>query len=209
MKNYDSEKHVRGESQFVDDINPPQGILYGYVFYSSVAHGKIKKLDISKALKITGVKAVLTAKDIPGENQIGGIIQDEELLASESVHFIGEPIALVVAEDQITAHKGAREIICEFEKLPVITDPREAVEKGELIIPPKVFTLGNVDSAWSKCDVIVEGSAESGGQEHLYLETQGAFAYPVEGGGVKIISSTQCPTAVQRATSRILKSIDA
>ena len=204
MKNYDSEKHVRGESQFVDDINPPQGILYGYVFYSSVAHGKIKKLNISNALKIAGVKAVLTAKDIPGENQIGGIIQDEELLASEKVHFIGEPIALVVAEDQITAHKGAREIICEFEELPVITDPREAAEKGELIIPPKVFALGDVESAWSKCDVIVEGKTESGGQEHLYLETQGAFAYPVEGGGVKVVSSTQGPTAVQRVTSKIL-----
>lgn len=204
MKNYDSEKHVKGESQFVDDINPPQGILYGYVFYSSIAHGKIKKLDISKALSIAGVKAVFTAKDIPGENQIGGIIQDEELLASEEVHFIGEPIALVVAEDQITAHKGAEAIVCEFEKSPVITDPREAAEKGELIIPPKVFALGDVNATWSKCDVVVEGSTESGGQEHLYLETQGAFAYPVEGGGVKIISSTQGPTAVQRVASKIL-----
>ncbi|MGA8263369.1 MAG: molybdopterin cofactor-binding domain-containing protein [Ignavibacteriaceae bacterium] len=204
MKNYDSEKHVKGESQFVDDINPPRGILYGYVFYSTVAHGKIRKLDISKALAVEGIKGVLTANDIPGENQIGGIIQDEELLASGEVHFIGEPIALVVAVDQITAHKGAKAIVCEFEKLPVITDPREAAEKGELIIPPKVFALGDVDSTWAKCDVIVEGNTESGGQEHLYLETQGAFAYPVEDGGVKVISSTQGPTAVQRVTARIL-----
>ncbi len=204
MKNYDSERHVRGESQFVDDINPPKGILYGYVYYSPIAHGKIKRLNTSKALEINGVKAVFTAKDIPGENQIGGIISDEELLAENKVHFIGQPVAFVVAEDQITAHKGANAIVCEFQNLPVITDAREAAAKGELIIPPRIFALGDVNSAWDKCDVIVEGQTESGGQEHLYLETQGAFAYPVEGGGVKIISSTQGPTAVQRVSARIL-----
>ena len=61
-----------------------------------------------------------------------------------------------------------------------------------------------MDEAWKKCDHIIEGQCESGGQEHLYLETQGSFAYPVEGGGIKIVSSTQGPTAVQRAVSNVL-----
>lgn len=71
-------------------------------------------------------------------------------------------------------------------------------------MPPKIFESGNIEEAWNKCDLIVEGTVESGGQEHLYLETQGAVAFPLEGNGIKIISSTQSPTAVQRASARIL-----
>ena len=204
MKNYDSIKHVRGESLFVDDQLTPQGTLFGYISYSSIAHGIIKNIDTSKALKIKGVKAILTAKDIPGENQIGGIIQDEELLAEKEVHFVGQPIALVVADNQLTAHEAAELINYEFENLPIITDSRKAAAKGELIQPPRTFKLGDTDKVFKKCDFVFEGKVESGGQEHLYLETQGAFAYPVEGGGVKIFSSTQGPTAVQRVTARIL-----
>ena len=204
MKNYDSIEHVRGESLFVDDQLTPIGTLLGYVACSPIAHGRIKNIDMTKALNIKGVKAILTAKDIPGENQIGGIIKDEELLADKEVHFVGQPIAFVVADNQIIAHEAAELIEYDFEKLPVITDPRKAAEAGELIQPPRTFKLGNTDEAFAKCDFVFEGKVESGGQEHLYLETQGAFAYPVEGGGVKIFSSTQGPTAVQRVTARIL-----
>ncbi|MFN4112279.1 MAG: xanthine dehydrogenase, partial [Ignavibacteria bacterium] len=79
MINYDSIKHVRGESQFVDDFIPFEKILYGYVFYSPIAHGLIRSLDLSEALNMEGVRYIFTYKDIPGQNQVGGIIQDEEL----------------------------------------------------------------------------------------------------------------------------------
>jgi len=204
MKNYDSIKHVRGESLFLDDQLTPTGTLFGYVSFSPIAHGKIKKIDLSEAEKLQGVKTIITAKDIPGENQIGGIIQDEDLFAENEVHFVGHPIALVVAETQLIAHEAADLIKYEFRKLPVITDPRKAAALGELIQKPRTFNLGNTEKAFNKCDFVFEGKVESGGQEHLYLETQGAFAHPVEGGGVKIYSSTQGPTAVQRVTSRIL-----
>jgi len=204
MKNYDSIKHVRGESLFLDDQLTPTGTLFAYVSYSPIAHGKIKKIDLSEAEKLQGVKAIITAKDIPGENQIGGIIQDEDLFAENEVHFVGHPIALVVAETQLIAHEAADLIKYEFRKLPVITDPRKAAALGELIQKPRTFNLGNTEKAFNKCDFVFEGKVKSGGQEHLYLETQGAFAHPVEGGGVKIYSSTQGPTAVQRVTSRIL-----
>ena len=204
MKNYDSEKHVKGESQFVDDLLTPAGLLHIIVFASSVAHGKIINLDYSEALRSIGVAGIITAKDIPGENQIGGIIQDETLLAEEYVHFIGQPVAFVVADTILHAKDAAAKIKIEFEKLPVITDPREAYQKGELIMPPRVFATGDVDKTWDKCDFVIEGTTESGGQEHLYLETQGAFAYPMESGGIKIISSTQGPTQVQRASAKVL-----
>ncbi len=204
MKNFDSEKHVRGESQFVDDFPAPEGTLYAHIFYSRTAHGKILSLDFSQALISAGVKRVLTYKDIPGENQIGGIVQDEPLLAEHHIHFAGQPIAIVVADSAINARVASEKIKIEIEKLPVITDPREAFANNDLIIPPMKFQLGDVESTWKQCDVIVEGKAESGGQEHLYLETQGAIAIPVESGALKIISSTQSPTAVQRVTAKVL-----
>ena len=204
MKNYDSAQHVKGKSIFVDDIIEPKDLLFAYVFYSPIAHGKILKIDLADALKTNGVITIITAKDIPGENQIGGIIQDEELLASNEVHYIGQPIALVVAESQIIAHTAAKKIKCQFQRLPVITDAREAFKNGSLILPPRTFILGDVEKTWTDCDYIIEGKTESGGQEHLYLEVQGAVAFPAEGESVKIISSTQSPTAVQRVTARIL-----
>ena len=204
MKNYDWIQHVRGESLFVDDLTPPEGTLHAAVFSSPIAHGRIKKLNLEEAKKTDGVVDILTAEDIPGENQIGAIIQDEQLLANDILDFRGQPIAIVVAKDSFSAHEAAKKIKLEYEEFPAVTDAREAYQKGLLIIPPQTFSLGDVDSVWKNCDVIVEGTAESGGQEHIYLETQGSFAFPVEGGGVKIISSTQSPTAVQRAAARIL-----
>ena len=204
MKNYDWIQHVRGESLFVDDLIPPEGTLYASVFSSPIAHGKITSLDLDEAIKANGVIEILTAQDIPGENQIGAIIPDEKLLADEIVDFRGQPIALVIAKDNFSAHQAVKKIKMAYEEFPAITDPREAYQRGHLIIPPQIFSLGDTYSAWKNCDVIVEGTTESGGQEHVYLETQGSFAFPVEGGGVKIISSTQSPTAVQRAAARIL-----
>jgi len=204
MRSYDSVQHAKGESKFVDDIPIPEGTLFASVYYSPIAHGKIKKLNFSQALKTEGVISIISASDIPGENQIGGIILDEELFAKEGVHYVGQPIALVVAENKFTAINAVKEIEAQFEKLPTIFDPREAFEKGELIIPPKIFSLGNVNAEWHNCDYIIEGSVISGSQEHLYLETQGSLAFPVEGGGIKIISSTQGPTAVQKIASRVL-----
>ncbi len=204
MKDYDIIHHVRGESQFIDDINVPDGTLFASVFYSPVAHGRIKVLDFSYAKSMKGVKGIFTYKDIPGENQIGGIVPDEPLLAENEVHFIGMPVAIVVADSKFIAKEASKNIKIEIDPLPVVTDPREAFKKGSLIIPPRVFSRGDTENAWKECDVIVEGECETGGQEHLYLETQGAFAFPLEGGSVKIISSTQGPTAVQRVTAKVL-----
>ena len=106
MKRIDAALHTRGEAQFVDDVPPPAGLLQAAVFGSPIAHGAIQALDLSDALAMEGVVAVLTADDIPGENQIGSIIQDEPLLAEDTVHYIGQPVALVVAERADVARKA-------------------------------------------------------------------------------------------------------
>lgn len=204
MKNFDIPLHTRGESVFLDDIPLPDDLLYAAVFPSPVAHGKIKRLEVGKAKINSGVIDILTFKDIPGENQVGGIIQDEVLLAEDEVHFIGEPVALVIAETRTQARKAFKDIELEIDPLPAVTDPRESYEKGNVITPPRIFVLGDVSEAWDQCDVIVEGQVDSGGQEHLYMETQAALALPVENQGVKVYSSTQSPTGVQRIVARVL-----
>lgn len=204
MKNFDIPLHTRGESVFLDDISLPEGLVYAAIFPSPAAHGKIKRLDVEKARANPGIIGILTFKDIPGQNQVGGIIQDESLLAEDDVKFIGEPVAIVVADSKLLARKAFKDIELEIDPLPAVTDPRESYEKGNLITPPRTFALGDVDSAWAQCDVVVSGRVDSSGQEHFYMEPQAAMAVPVENGGMKIYSSTQSPTGVQRIAARVL-----
>ena len=203
MKNIDSHSHVRGESVYLDDIPVVRGTLYACVFDSPVAHGKLRNLDATDAEKSDGVFRVITAKDLIGENQIGGIVPDEPLLAEGEVHFQGMPIAVVVAETEELARKAAKQIKVEIEELEPVTDPRVAAANGDLIVPPKKFVLGDTANAFSNCAHVFEGKTEQNGQEHLYIETQGAYAVPTESGGIRVYSSTQGPTAVQRAVCRV------
>ena len=201
---FDAHLHVRGESQFIDDRLVPAGTLHAAVLTSPVARGRLLALDGTAALAAPGVRSLLTARDIPGENQIGGILPDEVLLAGAELDFIGQPVALIAADSAAEARSAVSLIRLEYEEEPPLLDAREAARRGEFIQPPRVFTRGDVESAWSRCDVILEGRADSGGQEHLYLETQVALAWPEEQGGIKLISATQSPTTVQRTVARVL-----
>lgn len=203
MKNIDSHSHVRGESVYLDDIPLVEGTLFACVFDSPVAHGKLLSIDTSEAERSEGVFRVITAKDLVGENQIGGIVPDEPLLADDEVHFQGMPIVVVLAESEELARKAAKKITAEIEPLPVVADPRVAAANGDLIVPPKKFVLGDTNTAFAACEHIFEGRTEQNGQEHLYIETQGAYAVPTESSGLRVYSSTQGPTAVQRAVCRV------
>src|SRR5215207_321307 len=203
MKNIDSRTHIRGESIYLDDIPLLHGTLFGAAFGSPMAHGVITNLDVEDAVRIPGVVQIFTYKEITGINQIGGIIPDEPLFADEHVHFCGMPIAFVVAETDEAARSAVKKIKVDIDPLPVITDPRVAQEKGELIVAPRSFVLGDVDKAWQDCAYVFEGVAETNGQEHLYIETQGAYAIPKESNGIKIYSSTQSPRATQQASCKV------
>ncbi len=204
MLNVDGSGHVTGRSIYLDDIPVQQGTLFALPYDAPSAHAHIKKLDLAKAAAVPGVVRILTYKDIPGENQIGGIIPDEPLFAEHEIHFWGMPVALIIATSENIARQARALITIELEELPVITDPREARAKGELIIPPRTFKLGDTKQTWSQCAHVIEGRADTNGQEHLYIETQGAYAYPAEHDSIRIASSTQGPTAVQRTIARIL-----
>jgi xanthine dehydrogenase large subunit len=204
MKNIDSASHVRGESIYVNDIPVMEGTLFGAVFGSPIAHGRITGLDCAEALACEGVEAILTVKDITGINEIGGILPDEELIADHEVHFIGMPIALVLARTEDLAKRARRKIKVTIEPLPALVTAREAFAAKSFICPSRTFNMGDVEAGWSQCAHVIEGQAEMGGQEHVYLETQSAYAYPMELGGVKIHSSTQATKYVQRGVARVL-----
>ena len=204
MKNIDSKGHVTGRSIYIDDIPEQQGTLHGAIVISPVAHGLIRNIDYEEAARTSGVVRIVTAADIPGENQIGSIVLDEQLFADPEVHFKGQPIALILATDHDTAWQAAEKVIFDIEEKEAVTDPREATKNKSFLVPPRTFRQGDIEEAWSKCEYIIKGSASSAGQEHLYLETQGAYALPSEHGNIKIFSSTQGPTAVQKITARVL-----
>lgn len=202
--NIDAAAHVTGKSVYVDDIPAMEGVLFVKVFDSPMAHGKIVNIDFAAAEQTEGVVKIFSYKDIPGENQIGGIIPDEPLLADVEVHFRGQPVLLIVAENEDAAEDAIGKIKITIDPLPVITDPREAFAQGQLLSPSRKFVLGDATASFADCKYVFEGKAETGGQEQLYLETQGAYAYPTEHESVKVYSSTQGPTQVQRTVARVL-----
>jgi xanthine dehydrogenase large subunit len=204
MNNPEAASHSTGRSKYLDDIPVLKNTLYGVIFGSPSAHADIKGLDCSAALAVKGVRAVFTRKDIPGKNDIGGIIPDETLFADGVVHYVGQPVALVVADSEHIARKAVKLVTISLEEMEPVTDPRVAKEKGQLLIPSRTFRMGDVAAAWDECDHIFEGRADTGAQEHLYLETQGAYSYPADNGSIMIHSSTQSPTLVQKVAARVL-----
>lgn len=193
-------KHIN----FIDDIPMREGTLHAVVYGSPVAHAKVINLDVSKAEKAEGVVAVFTAKDVTGHNQIGDILPDKPLFAEDKVTDNGMPVAVIVAETESLARRALDKIEMKFEELPVITEPREAFDKNELIMNSRTFSIGDTESVWNKCEYLFSGSAKMDGQEHLYLETQGAYVYPTEAGNLKVFSSTQGALYVQLAISEVL-----
>ena len=200
----DFSNHVSGKSIYIDDIPVSEGTAFVKIFDASIAHAKIKSLDFSEAQQMESIIKIFSYKDIPGQNQIGGIILDEPLLAEDEVHFWGQPILLIAAETEDAAEEALSKIKIEYEALPVITDPREAFKQNKLLSISRKFKNGDATAAFESCKYVFEGRADTNGQEHLYLETQGAYAFPTEHNSVKIFSSTQGPTAVQRTVARVL-----
>ena len=204
MKNIDSLNHVLGKSLYVDDLPEVRGTLHAVPVFSAIAHGLILEIDVSGALANEGVVAIFTARDIPGGNQIGGILPDEVLFAEKEVDFIGQPIALVVAQSRALARAARLKVIIRYKELEVLTDPREACAAGQLLLPPRTFETGDVQHGFTAAEYVFEGRADSGGQEHLYIETQGAYAIPGENKHIKVHSSTQGPTLVQKTIASVL-----
>ena len=197
-------KHVTGESVFVGDIPADGRLLHGQVVYSRVAHGKIKHLDFSAAQNLPGVKAIITAADIPGENQMGPIIHDEPCLAADKVEFIGQAVVLIVAETEEIAREAATLVDIGYEELPAVVDLETAIRCGELIAPERKIARGNVDAALANAPHVLRGRLKTGEQEHWYLETQIALAIPGEEREITVHASSQNPSETQAIVAEVL-----
>jgi xanthine dehydrogenase large subunit len=204
IPNIDAANHVTGRSIYVDDVPVMEGTLFCKIFDSPMAHGTIKMIDYSAAEQMEGIIKIFAAKDIPGANEIGGIIHDEPLLADGTVHFQGQPILLIVAETEDHAEEALHAIKIEIDPLPIITDPKEAFKQGQLLTKSRSFKKGNIAKAFASCTYVFEGETETGGQEHLYLETHGAYAYPTEHNSIRLYSSTQGLRHVQETVAHVL-----
>lgn len=197
-------KHVTGESVYVNDILVSEQLLLGKVVFSKYAHAKIKKLNIKKALKVKGVHAILTSNDIPGENQMGPVIQDEKCLAEKEVTFVGQAVALIAAENENALLEAEKLIQIKYDPLDAILDIETAIEKNCLIAPPRKIERGNVDHILQIAPHCIKGELKTGGQEHWYLETQTALAVPGEGKEMLVHASSQNPTETQAIVAEVL-----
>ena len=196
--------HVTGQSIFVDDIPPAKNELFVDFVGSPVAHGRIISIDTSEAAGVSGVVALYTHADIGGQNKFGPIVQDEHLLAEDLAEFLGEPMVLIAAESRQAIREAKKRIRVEVERLTPIFSIDDAIDAGRFVGPPRHIERGDVKAAFAAADQVLEGVFECGGQEHFYLESQAAIAYPGEGGAVTVHSSTQHPTEVQSVVAGII-----
>lgn len=197
-------KHVTGESVYINDILVSDQLLLGKVVFSRQAHAEIVRLDLSEALKVRGVHAIFTAKDIPGINQMGPIIHDELCLAATEVIFIGQAIALIAAETEEAALEAEKRIQIEYNPLEAILDIETAIAKNNLLAPERFITRGDADAALGNSPHVLKGEMRTGAQEHWYLETQSALAVPGEGREMLVYASSQNPTETQAIVAEVL-----
>ncbi len=196
--------HVSGEARYADDVPLPAGALHAAFGIGNEAHARVRNLDLAAVAASPGVIAVLTAKDIPGENDCGPVIHDDPILADGIVQYAGQALFLVLAESHDAARRAARKARVEYETLPAILGIREAVAAGSFVSPTRTLVRGEPLKVLGAAPHRLQGTIELGGQDHFYLEGQVALALPQEDGGMLVVSSTQHPTEVQHLVARAL-----
>lgn len=199
-----AEGHVTGHAMYTDDQRQFQGMLSLYPVLSPHARARIIGIDTSKTSEVEGFVTVLTADNIPGENDTGVIIHDEILIPTDEVYYYGQAVIWTVGETEDAARRAAEKIIVEYEPLDAITSVREAVRLGSFQGQPNVIRRGDPEKALSEAEMVLEGELEMNGQDHFYLETHTSWAILDGEGGYKIYSSTQHPSETQHIVARVL-----
>lgn len=195
--------HVTGESVFIDDIPMMSTEVFVSYLGSPVASGLLHKIDFKNALKIEGVVAIYTAKDIV-HNLWGTIKKDQPILVDNLIGYHDEPLCIVVAETKTALAKAKKLIEFDIEITTPILNIEEAIEKQNFLHKPLPFKCGDIDKAFENSEFKLSGQFEIGGQEHFYLESQAAIAYPDDGCSIKVISSSQHPTETQHLIAEAL-----
>ena len=196
--------HVTGQARYVDDL-PLASALHLAFGLSTVAHGEITGIDLSAVKAAPGVVAVLSAEELPDMPDCSPSAHDEPMLAAGTVHYVGQPVFLVIADSHLAARKAARLGKVTYRELPALLTVDDALAANSRFEQgPVVWAKGDAARAIEGAPRVVEGSFEVGGQEHFYLEGQVAAVVPMEGGDVVVHSSTQHPTEVQHKVAHAL-----
>jgi xanthine dehydrogenase large subunit len=199
-------KHVAGAAVYIDDMPEPAGTLHAGLGLSTVAHATIKSMDLSAVRAAPGVVAVLTAADVPGDNDISPSgMHDDPVLTDGKVSFHGQPIFCVIAETRDQARRAARLGKVEYDELPpVVSIDGLNADTDKQVWTPLVLKRGEVSDALASAPRRVRGQMKLGGQDHFYLEGQVALAVPGEDDEVTVYSSTQGPSETQHLVAHAL-----
>ncbi|PZU61056.1 MAG: xanthine dehydrogenase molybdopterin binding subunit [Sphingobium sp.] len=196
--------HVQGAARYIDDTPETGDLLHLAFGQGSEAHALIKGMDLSAVRAAPGVVAVFTAEDIPGSNNVAPVAGDDQLLATDRVQFVGQPLFLVAATSVTAARRAAKLGRIDYEPLPALIDIDAAMAAGSTIEDSQTMRRGDVDDALGGATRRLSGKVVMGGQDHFYLEGQIALATPGEDGQVHLLSSTQHPSEVQHLVAHLL-----
>ena len=203
--------HVSGTAAYTDDLPEPRDLLHVAVGMSSKAHARISGINLDAVLAADGVVDVCLAEHIPGENNCGPIVHDEQILATDEVEFVGHAIFAVAATTVDQARKAARLARIDYEELEAILDPATTVARKSFVLPTETITRGDAGKAISNAPHRAQRRLTLGGQDQFYLEGHVAMAVPQEDNGLLVYSSTQHPDEVQHlvaeATGRAAKDV--
>jgi 4-hydroxybenzoyl-CoA reductase subunit alpha len=210
----DARAKVTGQTRFADDISLPR-MAHCKLLRSPHPHARITKIDVSRAMSRPGVYLVLTGKDLPIEYGILPVSQDEQALCSDRVRHVGDPVAAVIAREELTAFEACDLIDVEYQILTTISDPEEALatpeprihdQSDEGNIHKRVsLEFGDVEKGFAEADEIFEDTFFYQGNTHLPLEQHAAIAIKDPEGKLTIWSSTQTPHYLHRALSKVLE----
>jgi len=194
---------VTGRAQYVDDLAFP-GMIHGVTVRSTIARGRIRGIRYGDGIPWNEF-TIVTAADIPGKNEIAAIAHDQPCLADKVINHPEEPIVLLAHPDKYLLEQARRAVQVDVEPLPAIFSIEDSLAKGVIISgDDNVFKSyrvekGDVDAAWARSEVIVEGEFRTGSQEQLYIENQGMIAVASPRDGVTVWGSLQCPYYVHKA----------
>lgn len=199
---------VTGRAVYVDDLAIP-GMLHGATVRSPVARGRIREIRFPDGLPWDEF-TIVTAKDIPGNNCVALILNDQPSLADQVVNHAEEPVVLLAHPDPYLLEEARRAVELEIELLPAVFTIDESLAKKQVIwgedniFKSFLVETGDVESAWCRAHLIVEGEYETGAQEQLYIEPQGMIAAFDAEHGVTVWGSMQCPFYIHRALMTLL-----
>ena len=199
-------KHVTGKAKYCDDITEPVGTLHAYLGVSDVAHATIKSMDLTAVKSMPGVIGTITTLDIPGMNDISPTGQnDEPVFPVDTVQFYGQPLFAVIAKTRKIARHAAKLAVIDYDILPHALSISSAQNVGyPHVTAPLKLERGNVDKIKSKGSNQIKGEIAIGGQDHMYLEGQIAFAVPGEDDDLIIHCSTQHPSEAQHMVAQVM-----